>query len=91
MKKLLAIVRRTEDGFRGYVPWLPGCEIRAATAEQAEADITAAAKAYLEAGKEGTNGLPPIRSSSRSSSSRRCRPGLVPTAWTKSTTRCAAN
>jgi predicted RNase H-like HicB family nuclease len=59
MKKLLAIVRRTEDGFRGYVPKLPGCEIRAATAEQAEADITAAAKAHLAAGKEGTNAFAP--------------------------------
>lgn len=59
MKKILAIVRRTEAGFRGYVPCLPGCEIRAATAESAEADLTAAAHAYLEAGKEGTNGLAP--------------------------------
>jgi predicted RNase H-like HicB family nuclease len=57
MKKILAIVRRTEDGFRGYVPKLPGCEIRAATAEQAEADLTAAARAHVAAGKEGTNGF----------------------------------
>ena len=42
MKKILAIVRRTEDGFRGYVPKLPGCEIRATTAEQAEVDLIAA-------------------------------------------------
>src|SRR5438270_12571397 len=59
MKKLLAIVRRTEHGFRAYVPKLPGCEIRAATAEQAEADIIAAAKAHLAGGKEGVNGLAP--------------------------------
>jgi predicted RNase H-like HicB family nuclease len=59
MKKLLAIVNRTEDGFRGYVPKLPGCEVRAATAEQAEAAIIAAAKAHLAAGKEGTNGFAP--------------------------------
>jgi predicted RNase H-like HicB family nuclease len=59
MKKMLAVVRRTEDGFRGYVPKLPGCEIHAATPEQAEADITAAAKAHLAAGKEGTNGVTP--------------------------------
>ena len=59
MKKLLAIVNRIEDGFRGYVPRLPGCEIRAATAEQAEADVTAAAKAHLAADKEGTNGFTP--------------------------------
>jgi predicted RNase H-like HicB family nuclease len=59
MKKLLAVVRRIEGGFRGYVPKLPGCEIRAETAEQAEADITAAAKAHLAAGKEGANGLAP--------------------------------
>jgi predicted RNase H-like HicB family nuclease len=50
-------VRRTDDGFRGYVPRLPGCEIRAATAEQAEADIAAAARAHIAAGKEGTNGF----------------------------------
>jgi predicted RNase H-like HicB family nuclease len=59
MKKMLAVVRRTEDGFRGYVPKLPGCEIRAATAEQAEAEITVAARAHLAAGKEGTNGTAP--------------------------------
>ncbi len=59
MKKLLAVVRRIEDGFRGYVPRLPGCEVHAATAEQAEADITAAARAHLAAGKEGTNGATP--------------------------------
>ena len=59
MKKLLAIVNRTEDGFRGYVLRLPGCEIHAATAEQAETDIIAAAKAHLAAGKEGTNGFTP--------------------------------
>ncbi len=59
MKKLLAVVRRTEDGFRGYVPQLPGCEIRAATAEQAEVDLTAAARAHLAAGHEGTNGTTP--------------------------------
>jgi predicted RNase H-like HicB family nuclease len=57
MKKILAVVRRTEDGYRGYVPKLPGCEIRAATAEQAEADIATAARAHLAAGKEGTNGF----------------------------------
>jgi predicted RNase H-like HicB family nuclease len=57
MKKLLAVVRRTEDGFRGYVPKLPGCEVHAATAEQAEADVIAAARAHLAAGKEGTNGM----------------------------------
>ncbi len=56
MKKILAVVRRTDDGFRGYVPKLPGCEIRAATAAQAEADIASAARARLAAGKEGTNG-----------------------------------
>ncbi len=59
MKKLLAVVRRIKDGFRGYVPKLPGCEIYATTAEQGEADITAAAKAHLAAGKEGTNGFAP--------------------------------
>jgi hypothetical protein len=59
MKKLLAIVNRTEDGFRGYVLRLPGCEISAATAEQAEADVIAAAKAHIAAGKEGTNGFAP--------------------------------
>ncbi len=59
MNKLLAIVERTEDGFRGYVPRLLGCEIRAATAEQAEAEIIAAAKAHLAAGREGTNGFAP--------------------------------
>jgi predicted RNase H-like HicB family nuclease len=59
MKKLLAVVRRTEDGYRGYVPKLPGCEIYAATAEQAEADVTIAAKAHLAAGNEGTNGFAP--------------------------------
>jgi predicted RNase H-like HicB family nuclease len=59
MKKLLAIVNRIEDGFRGYVPRLPSCEIHAATAEQAEVDIIAAAKAHLAAGKEGAKGLPP--------------------------------
>ena len=57
MKKLLAVVRRTEDGYRGYVPKLPGCEIRAATAEQAETDLKAAARAHITAAKEGTNGL----------------------------------
>jgi predicted RNase H-like HicB family nuclease len=56
MKKILAVVRRTEDGYRGYVPKLPGCEIRAATAEQAEADLTAAARAHVAAGEGGTNG-----------------------------------
>lgn len=59
MKKLLAVVRRTDDGFRGYVPRLPGCEIRAATAEQAEGDVIAAVKAHLAAGKEGSNGFAP--------------------------------
>jgi predicted RNase H-like HicB family nuclease len=59
MKKILAVVRRTEDGFRGYVPQLPGCEIRAATAEQAEVDLTAAARAHLATGREGTNGTAP--------------------------------
>ena len=59
MKKLLAVVRRTDGAFRGYVPKLPGCEIHAATAAQAEVDITAAAKAHLAAGKEGTNGMAP--------------------------------
>src|SRR5258708_115706 len=59
MKKLLAIVNRTEDGFRGYVLRLPGCEVRAASAEQAEADVIAAAKAHLAAGKEGTYGFAP--------------------------------
>ena len=53
MKKLLALVRRTEDGYRGYVPKLPGCDIRAATAEQAEADLTAAIRHIIAAGKEG--------------------------------------
>jgi predicted RNase H-like HicB family nuclease len=57
MKKILAVVRRTEDGYRGYVPKLPGCEIRAATAEQAEENLTAAARAHVAAGKEGTNGF----------------------------------
>ena len=59
MTKLLAIVEPTEDGFRGYVPRLPGCEVRAATAEQAEADIQSAARAHLAANKEGTNGFHP--------------------------------
>jgi predicted RNase H-like HicB family nuclease len=59
MKKMLAVVRKTEDGYRGYVPKLPGCEVRAATAEQAEADIAPAARAYLAVGKEGTNGYAP--------------------------------
>ena len=59
MSKLLAVVRRTEEGFRGYVPKLPGCEIHAATAERAEADITAAARAHLAAGEEGANGAAP--------------------------------
>jgi predicted RNase H-like HicB family nuclease len=57
MKKILAVVRRTDDGFRGYVPQLPGCEIRAATAEKAEADLTAAARAHLAAGNAGANGM----------------------------------
>ena len=57
MQKLLAVVRRTDDGFRGYVPRLPGCEIRAATAEQAEAGLTAAARSHIAAGKEGANGF----------------------------------
>jgi predicted RNase H-like HicB family nuclease len=57
MKKMLAVVRRTEDGYRGYVPKLPGCEVRAATPEQAEEDLTAAARAHVAAGKEGTNGF----------------------------------
>jgi predicted RNase H-like HicB family nuclease len=59
MKKILAVVRRTEVGYRGYVPKLPGCEIHAATAEQAEVDLTAAARAHLAAGREGTNGTAP--------------------------------
>jgi hypothetical protein len=59
MKRLLAVVRRIDDGFRGYVPRLPGCEVRAATAEQAEAAVIAAARAHLAAGKEGTNGMAP--------------------------------
>jgi predicted RNase H-like HicB family nuclease len=59
MKKLLAIVERKDGGFRGYVPRLPGCEVRAATAEQAEADIQIAARAHLAANKEGTNGIRP--------------------------------
>jgi predicted RNase H-like HicB family nuclease len=59
MKKLLAIVQPTADGFRGYVPRLPGCEVRAATAEQAEADISDAARAHLAANKDGTNGFRP--------------------------------
>ena len=59
MKKILAVVRRAEDGYRGYVPKLPGCEVRAATAEQAEVDLTAAAYAHIAAGKEGTNGFAP--------------------------------
>ncbi len=59
MTKLLAIVEPTEDGFRGYVPRLPGCEVRAATAEQAEADIQSAARTHLAAHKDGTNGFHP--------------------------------
>ena len=59
MKKLLAVVRRVDGGFRGYVPKLPGCEIRAATAEQAEADISAAASAHIAAGKQGVGGFSP--------------------------------
>ena len=59
MGKILAIVERKDGGFHGYVPRLPGCEVRAATAEQAEADIQAAARAHLAANKEGTNGIRP--------------------------------
>ena len=61
MTKLLAIVEPTEDGFRGYVPRLPGCEVHAATAEQTEVDLTAAARAHLAAHREGTNGFDPDR------------------------------
>ena len=59
MKKLLAVVTRTEGGFRGHVPRLPGCEVRAATEKQAGADIISAAKAHLSAGREGANGFAP--------------------------------
>ena len=59
MQKLLAIVHRTEYGFRGHVPRLPGCEVRAATEKQAEADIINAANAHLAAGREGANGFAP--------------------------------
>jgi predicted RNase H-like HicB family nuclease len=53
--KYLAVVDRCEGGFRGYVPRLPGCEVRAATAEEAEANIIAAARARLTA----DNGVKP--------------------------------
>ena len=56
MKKLLAVVTRSDGEFRGRVLRLPGCEIRAATEEQATAEIVAAAKAHLAAGREGANG-----------------------------------
>jgi predicted RNase H-like HicB family nuclease len=53
--KYLAVVDHCEGGFRGYVPRLPGCEVRAATAEEAEASIIAAARARLTA----DNGVKP--------------------------------
>ncbi len=57
MKKLLAVVTQTEGGFRGHVPRLPGCEVRAATEKQAKADVITAAKAHLAAGREGADGF----------------------------------
>jgi predicted RNase H-like HicB family nuclease len=53
--KYLAIVERCDGGFRGYLPRVPGCEVRAATAEEASANITAAGRARLTA----DNGVKP--------------------------------
>jgi hypothetical protein len=53
--KYLAIVERCDGGFRGYLPRVPGCEVRAATAEEAEANIIAAGRRQLTA----DNGVKP--------------------------------
>jgi predicted RNase H-like HicB family nuclease len=53
MKKYLAIVDRCDGGFRGYLPRVPGCEVRAATAEEASTSIVAAARARLTADNGG--------------------------------------
>ena len=55
MKKYLAIVERCEGGFRGYLPRVPGCEVRAATAEETSTNIIAAGRACLTA----DNGVKP--------------------------------
>jgi predicted RNase H-like HicB family nuclease len=47
VKKYLAVVERCDGGFRGYLPRLPGCEVRAATAEEAGAKIIDAGRARL--------------------------------------------
>jgi hypothetical protein len=53
--KYLAIVERCDGGFRGYLPRVPGSEVRAATAEEASANIIAAGRARITA----DNGVDP--------------------------------
>jgi predicted RNase H-like HicB family nuclease len=56
MKKYLAVVDRCDGGgFRGYLPRVPGCEVHAATAEEAEAKIIEAGRARITA----ENGVKP--------------------------------
>jgi hypothetical protein len=49
--KYLAIVERTAEGFRGFAPRLPGCEVIAATEKEAEVGIVAAVKLRLRTEK----------------------------------------
>jgi hypothetical protein len=54
-KKYLAMVDRCDGGFRGYLPRVPGCEVFAATAEEAKAKVIDAGCARITA----DNGVKP--------------------------------
>ncbi len=77
MKRLLAIVNRTEDGFRGYVPTTAGLRDPRGDGGAGRGRRHRGGQGPPGGWKEGTNGLAPIKSKSWLPLRRRRRPGRV--------------